>query len=43
MDVMLGSEVNTPSKILIKTSNTVEYIKYDIQNIEALRIDDPVI
>ena len=31
------------SKILIKTSNAVEYIKSDIQNIEARRIDDFII
>ena len=28
--VLLGSEVDKPSKILIKTSNAVEYIELDI-------------
>ena len=43
MKVLLGSEVDKPSKILIKTSNAVEYIELDIQDIEAPRTDDPII
>ena len=42
-DVMLGSEVDKPLKILINTSNVAEYIELDIQHIKALRIDDPII
>ena len=34
---MLGSIVSKPFEILIKTSNAVEYIESDIQNIEVLR------
>ena len=41
--LMSGSEVNKPSKYLTKTSNGVEYIESDIQNIEAPIIDDPII
>ena len=41
--LLLGSKVNKPSKILIKTSNVVEYLESNIQNIEAPRIDDPII
>ena len=40
---MLGSEVNKPSKILIKISSAVEYIESEIQNIEAPTRDDPII
>ena len=40
---MLGSEVNKLSKISIKTSNVVEYFESDVQNIEAPRIEDPII
>ena len=40
---VLGSEVDKPSKILIKTLNALEYIKSDIQNIEEPRIDDLII
>ena len=40
---MLGSEVNKLFKILIKTSNAAKFIESDIQNIEAPRIDDPII
>ena len=40
---MLGFEVHKPSKILIKTSNVMEHIESDVQNIEALRTDDPII
>ena len=39
---MLGSKVNKPSKILIKTSNVVEYTELDIQTIEAPRTIDPI-
>ena len=39
---LLCFEVDKPSKILIKTSNAAEYIESNIQNIEALRIDDPI-
>ena len=40
---MLGSEINKPFIFFIKTMNAVEYIELDVQNIEALRIDDPII
>ena len=40
---LLGSQVDKPSKFLIKTSNAREYLKSDIQNIEAPIIDDPII
>ena len=40
---MLGSEVDKPSKILIKTLNAAKYIESDIQNIEAPKTDDPII
>ena len=40
---MLGSEVDKPSKLLIKTLNAVEYIELDIQNTEPPRTDDPII
>ena len=39
---MLGCEVNKPFKILIKTSNAMEYIEPYIQSIEAPRIYDPI-
>ena len=38
---LLVSEIDKPSKILIKTSNVAKYIKLDVQNIEALRTNDP--
>ena len=41
--IMMGSKVDKSSKILIKTSNVVEYIELDVQNIEAPRTDDPII
>ena len=41
--MMLASKVDKPSKILIKISNTAEYIESNIQNIKAPRIDDPII
>ena len=40
---LLGSEVDNFMKFLIKTSNAIEFIESDIQNIEAPRIDDPII
>ena len=42
-DLVLGSEVDKPSKILIKRLNATKNIKSDIQNIKALRKDDPAI
>ena len=39
----MGSEVDELSKILIKTSNTAEFIESDVQNIEAPRTDDHII
>ena len=39
----IGSEVNKPSEILIKTLYAVQYIESDIQNNDAPRIDDPII
>ena len=43
MLILLGSEVDKPSNILIKISSIAEYIESDIQNIEASKIDDPII
>ena len=43
MNFLLDFEVDKPSKILIKTSNVAEYIESDIQNIDALITDDPII
>ena len=43
IELLLGPEIDKPSKILIKISNAAEYIELDIQNIEAERIDDPII
>ena len=40
---MLGSIVNKPFEILIKTLNVVEYIESDIQNFEVLRKNDPIL
>ena len=40
---VLGSKIDRPSNFFIKTSNAAEYIELDIQNIEALRIDNPII
>ena len=42
MLLVLGFEVDKPSKILIKTLNAVEYIESDVQHIEAPRTDDPL-
>ena len=41
--VLLGSEVDKPSKFFIRTLNGAEYIELDITKIEALRIDDLII
>ena len=41
--LVLGFEVDKPSKFFIKTSNVAEYIEWNIQNIEAPIIDDPII
>ena len=43
IEIFLGFEVDKISKILIKASNTAEYIDLVIQNIEAPRTDDPII
>ena len=40
---MFGFEVDMSKKILIKTSNEMEYIKSDFQNIESPRTYDPTI
>ena len=39
---VVGTKVDKPLKILIKTSNATEYIESYIQNIEASRVDDPI-
>ena len=39
---VLGFEVDKISKILIKTLNATECIESNIQNIEALRVDNPI-
>ena len=39
----MGSQVDKPSEILIKTSNTTEYIESNIHNIEAPRKNDLII
>ena len=41
--ILLDFEVDKRSKFFIKTSNTIEYIESDVQNIEASSIDDPII
>ena len=43
MSLVLGFEVVKYSKILIKTSNAMEYIELDIQNIEAPKTYDSII
>ena len=43
MDLVLGSEVDKLSKILIKTSNAPENIESDIQNTKPPRTDDLII
>ena len=40
---MKCSNVDKPSEILIKTSNTMKYNEFDIQIIEGPRTDDPII
>ena len=40
---MLGSKVDKLSKIMIKISNVAKFIESNIQNIEATRLDDPII
>ena len=40
---MLGFEVDKPSKIVIKTLNAAQYIKFDTQNIEVSILDDLII
>ena len=42
MESLFGSDVDKPSKILIKTSNAVEYIELDIQNAKSLWKNDPI-
>ena len=41
--VLLCSEVDKPSEFFIKTSNAEEYIEWDIQKIEAPRIENHII
>ena len=41
--LFLGSKVDKPSKILVKTSSTMECIESNIQNTKVPRIDDPII
>ena len=41
--IFLGSEVDKPSKIMIKTMSIEEYIELNIQNIEVPKINDPII
>ena len=43
MTLILGFEVDKPSKFFIKTLNTMKYIELNIKNMEAPRIDDPII
>ena len=43
MLLVLGSEVDKPSKILIKTLNAAKYIELNIQNIKAPRIYNLII
>ena len=43
VSLLLGFEVDKPSKILIKTLNVKKYIKSDIQTMEAPRTKDPII
>ena len=40
---LLGSEVDEPFKILIKTSNALEYIESYFQNTDAPRTNNPII
>ena len=41
--VVLGSEVDKPSEVLIKILNATKYIESNIQNFKALRTYDPII
>ena len=41
--MLLGFEVDKPSKILIKISSEAEYTESDIQNSKTPRIDNPSI
>ena len=41
--LIIQSEVDKSSIILIKTSSAAEYIELNIQTIETPRIDDPII
>ena len=43
MELLLGSEIDIISKILIKPSNVVNYIESYIQNINSLIKYDPII
>ena len=40
---MLGSEIDKPSEIFIKTLNVLEYIESNIPEFEAPRTNDPII
>ena len=40
MQLILGSMVDSPSKILIKTSKAMEYIKMDIKDTKTPVTDD---
>ena len=42
-NVWLGSNVNKPSKLSVKTLSAAKYIELDIQNIVAPRKNDPII
>ena len=43
MLLVIGSNVDKLSKILIKTSSAMEYTESNIQNIEIPRVDDRII
>ena len=43
MGTLMGSEVDKPSKFLIKTLNAAEYIESDIQKNEVPRTGDHII
>ena len=40
---VLGSKIDKPFEFFIKTLNAAKYIESDTQNIEAPRIDNPII
>ena len=42
-NILLGSMVDKPSKVLVKTSKILEYIESDTQNTVAPRTDDPIV